>query len=139
MTKPKAQSEYKVTQAQLLLGIHLDELGIRFQREFKFCERDWRIDLMLLDYRIGIEISGGNWTGGHRRGKAQEDEYDKLNRAAMEGWRVLQYTNAQVLEGQAQADIAIWLGMVTDDFFVVRPDGSKVRPVDVGVGLKARG
>jgi very-short-patch-repair endonuclease len=113
MTRKKDQSEYKVTQAQLLLGIHLDELGIRFQREFKFCERDWRIDLMLLDYRIGIEISGGNWTGGHRRGKAQEDEYDKLNRAAMEGWRVLQFTNEQVDCGYAKEFLGQWLGRMS--------------------------
>lgn len=113
MTKKKAQDEYKLTQAQLLLGIHLKELRIPFEREYKFCERDWRFDLVLLpDYRIAIEISGGNWTGGHRRGKAQEDEYDKLNHAAMDGWRVLQYTNAQVLHGQARADIARWFGRV---------------------------
>ena len=138
MTKKKSQSEYKLTNSQRLLGIHLDELGVNFQREYKFCERDWRIDIMLLDYRIGIEISGGNWTGGHRRGHAQENEYDKLNRATMEGWRVLQYTNEQVLDGQAQADIAKWLGMVSKDFCIVRPDGTKIRPVDVGIALERR-
>lgn len=109
MTKRKSQSEYKCTRQQILLGIHLDELLVRFQREYKFCERDWRLDIMLLDYRIGIEISGGNWSGGHRRGKAQEDEYDKLNRATLEGWRVLQFTNAQVDCGHAKQVIAEYL------------------------------
>ncbi len=105
MTKRKSQSEYKLTKQQILLGIHLDELGVRFQREFKFCERDWRFDLILLDYRIGIEISGGNFSGGHARFKAQEQEYDKLNWAQMEGWRVLQFTNYQVEVGHARAFI----------------------------------
>lgn len=103
MTKRKAQHEYKLTKQQILLGIHLDELGVRFQREFKFCERDWRLDIVLPDYSVAIEISGGNWSGGHRRGKAQEDEYNKLNLASMEGYRVLQFTNYQVECGHAKA------------------------------------
>lgn len=103
MSKRKAQHEYKLTKQQILLGIYLDELGIRFQREAKFCERAWRFDLMLPDYRIAIEINGGNWSGGHRRGKAQEDEYNKINWAQMVGYRVLQFTNYQVECGHARA------------------------------------
>ena len=110
MTKRKNQDEYKLTRSQLLLGIHLDELGVRFQREVKFCDRNWRLDLVLPDYRIAIEISGGNWTGGHRRGFAQEDEYDKLNQATLEGYRVLQFTNSQVDRGKAKDFLAEWIG-----------------------------
>jgi len=110
VTKRKAQHEFKLTKQQILLGIHLDELGVRFQREFKFCERDWRFDIILLDYRIGIEISGGNFSGGHRRFKAQEDEYNKLNTATVTGWKVLQFTNYQVECGHARAFLKHWLG-----------------------------
>lgn len=127
VTKKKAQSEYKLTKQQILLGIHLDELALRFQREFKFCERDWRFDILLPDYRIAIEIHGGQFSGGHRRGwwskkealrraakgsttTPQEDEYDKLNRATMEGYRVLQFTNGQVDSGRAKQAIAEYLG-----------------------------
>lgn len=109
MTKRKSQTEYKLTNSQRLLGIHLDELGVNFEREHKFCERDWRIDIAIHDYRIAIEISGGNWHGGHRRFKAQEDEYDKLNRATMDGWRVLQFTNDQVDCGHAKQVVAEYL------------------------------
>lgn len=109
MTKRKTQSEYKLTNSQRLLGIHLDELGVNFQREVKFCDRDWRFDLLLPDYRIAVEISGGNFTGGHRRFKAQEDEYDKLNQATIEGYRVLQFTNDQVDCGHAKQVIAEYL------------------------------
>ena len=91
-----------LTEAQTLLQIHLKELGVETIPEYQFdCDRKFRFDLASLEHRIGFEISGGNWTGGHRRGKAQEHEYDKLNIAQMAGWRVMQWTNRQVLDGDA--------------------------------------
>jgi very-short-patch-repair endonuclease len=110
MTKRKSQSEYELTPAQILLGIHLDELGLSFVREHQFCDdRSWRLDIAIPEYRLAVEISGGNWTGGHRRGHAQADEYDKLNRAQMLGWRCLQFTNEQVLDGGAKEFIGKFL------------------------------
>ena len=91
------------TVAQRLLKIHLDELGITTEFEYKFCDRDWRFDLVDHENHTAFEISGGNWSGGHRRGKKQEDEYDKINTAQLLGWRVMQFTNAQVLDGRAKA------------------------------------
>lgn len=111
MTKPKSQDEFVLTEAQALLGIHLKEIKVGFLREQRFCEREWRLDMTMPDYRLAVEISGGNWSGGHRRGKAQEDEYEKINRAQMLGWRVLQFTNAQVLDGRALMFIKVWLGL----------------------------
>jgi len=111
MTKRKTQSQYKLTNSQRLLGIHLDELGVDFLRESKFCDRDWRLDIVLPHHMIAIEISGGNWTGGHRRGHAQEDEYDKLNEAQQRGYKVFQFTNDQVDCGYAKKFIGSCLGM----------------------------
>ena len=108
MTKGKPKKNGP-SQAQILLGIHIRELGVdRIEYEQTFCDRDWRFDVALPDYRVAVEISGGNWTGGHRRGFAQEDEYDKLNRAQILGWRVFQFTNAQVLDGRARAFLKGW-------------------------------
>ena len=96
----------KLSKMQILLGIHLEELGCAKDEilyEYRFCdERRWRFDVCLPDLRLAIEINGGNWTGGHRRGKRQEDEYDKLNHAAMDGWRVFQWTNQQIADGRAK-------------------------------------
>jgi very-short-patch-repair endonuclease len=111
MTRKKSQSEYKLTHPQILLGIHLDELGLEFRREEKFCERAWRLDIVIPHEMIAVEISGGNWSGGHRRGEAQEDEYNKLNEAQQRGWKVFQFTNAQVNCGWAKAYIAECLGL----------------------------
>ena len=94
----------KQTPSQILLALHLRELGFcRPCFEFPVCAgRRWRFDIAVPAERLAFEISGGNWTGGHRRGKAQESEYDKLNYAQMDGWRVIQWTNRQVLSGEAK-------------------------------------
>jgi hypothetical protein len=118
MAKRKRKS-YKVSEAQVLLAIHLKELGITPTYEHKFCERDWRFDVCWPEQRLAWEISGGQYSGGHRTGfwskkeamrrKAsglvdtpQEEEYLKLNTALMLGWRVMQFTNQQVLDGRAK-------------------------------------
>jgi very-short-patch-repair endonuclease len=100
MKKPKPK---KQTLQQVLLCIHLKELGFETVTELQFCEgRRWRFDIACPDERLAFEVSGGNWTGGHKRGLEQESEYDKLNTAQMLGWRVLQYTNRQVTSGEAR-------------------------------------
>ena len=103
-------TQRKLSPMQTLLAKHLQELGIAEDEilfEHKFSpERNWRLDLYLPDLRLGIEISGGQWTGGHRRGKAQEDEYDKLNHAQMNGIRVFQFSNEQVGDGRAKDFLA---------------------------------
>lgn len=111
MTKKKSQSEYKLTHQQILMGIHLDELRLEFRREEKFCARNWRLDIAIPHEMIAVEISGGNWSGGHRRGAAQEEEYEKLNEAQQRGWKVFQFTNSQVENGRAKAFIAECLGL----------------------------
>lgn len=101
----------KRTPAQFLLRQHLRELGFaRMQWEWQFCDRKWRFDLADASRRLAFECNGGKWSGGHRRGKAIEDENDKLNTAILMGWRVLQFTNEQVLDGRAKAFLAEWLG-----------------------------
>jgi hypothetical protein len=102
--KPKKQ-----TSAQVLLGIHLQELGLAPIAEYRFCERMWRFDLVDLTVRLAFEISGGNWTGGHSRGASQEQEYCKINRAQMMGFKVMQFTNRQVCSGEAKSFVAQYL------------------------------
>ena len=99
----------KQTDEQILLAIHLKELGIITVPEHRFCDRQWRLDLYAPNERLGFEISGGNWTGGHRRGAKQEDEYDKINTAQLCGIRVMQFTNAQVSDGRAKNFVASFL------------------------------
>lgn len=52
--------------------------------------RKWRFDLCWPDKMLALEIQGGIWTQGrHSRGAALIKEWEKLNTAAMHGWRIL--------------------------------------------------
>jgi len=98
--------------AKKLLCIHLKELGFQhIETEYRFyADRNWRADIAILDSRILIECDGGMWTGGHKRGKALEDDYDKQNVAQMLGWRILRFSNSEVLNGKAKEFIGQWMG-----------------------------
>ena len=101
----------KQTEAQVLLAIHLSELGIQTVAEYRFDpERQWRFDLCDLEQRLAFEVDGGMFRGGHRRGEALEDDYEKQNCAILQGWRILRFTNRDVLSGKAKEFIAKYLG-----------------------------
>ena len=52
--------------------------------------RKWRFDLAWPGHKLALEVQGGIFTGGrHTRGAALLKEYEKLNNAAMLGWRVM--------------------------------------------------
>lgn len=73
--------------------------------EWRFDEhRKWRFDFAFVDQRVAIEVQGGIWavshgrrcpvckqtpTGRHTRGAALKKEWEKLNAAAGQGWRIL--------------------------------------------------
>jgi len=98
------------TEAQILLGIHLAELKFFVSAEYQFFpERNWRFDWANKDLKIAFECNGGMWSGGHRRGKATEEENDKINAAQAQGWKVFQFTNEQILDGRVKAFFAIFL------------------------------
>jgi len=64
--------------------------GLYPEAEFRFHpERKWRFDF-LFDRRVALEVQGGIHTAGrHTRGAALLKEYEKLNQAAVLGYRVL--------------------------------------------------
>lgn len=60
--------------------------------------RRWRFDYCWPDHKIALEEQGGLWTHGrHTRGAALLDEHEKLNLAAVDGWRVL-YATPQTIQ-----------------------------------------
>jgi very-short-patch-repair endonuclease len=92
--------------AEQLLSIQLQQAGIPFRREVTFSDRRWRFDFVLLVASpnlegIAIEIEGGSYTGGHKRGKAYESDCDKHNAAMDLGWKVYRFTPAHVEDGRA--------------------------------------
>lgn len=84
------------------LKLHLKCAGINFTPEHKFhVARKWRFDFML-QHGIAVEVDGGIWTQGrHSRGAGMEKDNEKLNEAAILGWRILRFSTGQVKSGLA--------------------------------------
>ena len=95
----------KMTPAQILLQIHLRELGIQTMPEYRFSkDRRWRLDLYSEHYRLGFEVNG-TWKGLHGPRWSTSD-LEKVNTAQMMGIRVLTFTNEQVERGEAKKFVA---------------------------------
>jgi len=93
----------KRSQAQLLLAAHLLELGVGTVFEYQFLEdRKYAADLADLEHRILYECDGGEWSGGHMRNKKIEQQYEKDRLAQLHGYRILRFTNRQILNGEAK-------------------------------------
>ena len=93
---PRATFEHQ------LLARQLTQAQIPFQEEFRFePKRRWRFDFLVDNF--GIEIVGGLWMkrSGHSQGRAQLDDMEKFNHAALLGYRVLQFSPDQVKSGEA--------------------------------------
>jgi very-short-patch-repair endonuclease len=97
--------EKKLTEAQILLGQHLRELGIETVFGHQFAEgRRFRFDLASLEHRLGFECNG-SFSGLHGPRWSSNDS-EKMNLAQAQGWRVFVFSNRQVLKGQAKQWIA---------------------------------
>jgi len=71
----------------------------RPEPEFRFASpRRWRFDYCWPTLKIALEVQGGLFVNGrHSRGAALLKEHEKLNAAAVAGWRVLYCTPATLL------------------------------------------
>lgn len=94
---PAARSEGVET-----LRVHLRVEGIGYTQEYKFHPvRKWRYDFAL-SKGILIDVDGAIWTQGHHtRGQGIEDDFEKMNEAALLGWRVLKFSTGQCKSGYA--------------------------------------
>lgn len=111
--KPKAiteKPEAPESPGEAALALQLQALRIDFDREFKFCpDRRWRADFRV--GRVLVEVEGGIWNGGrHTRGTGFENDCEKYNWAALNGWLVLRYSTRQVMAGQAAKGIVEAMG-----------------------------
>jgi hypothetical protein len=71
--------------------------------EYRFHDtRQWRFDFAWPDYCLAVEVEGGQWINGrHQRGKGFEDDCEKYNEAALDGWMVFRFTGDMVKDGRA--------------------------------------
>lgn len=89
-----------------LLARQLLELRIPFRREHRFHEtRRWRFDFAF-DTKLAVEVEGGVFIGGyHTRGAGFRADCEKYNAAAELGWTVLRYTDREIRNKEAVAQI----------------------------------
>ena len=78
----------------------------KWEREYMFAKeelgRRWRLDFAWPDYKIGVEIEGGIWTGGrHVRGKGFTSLCEKTNAGCLLGWSFLHITSKHISDGDA--------------------------------------
>lgn len=86
------------------LRLFLDAQGIPYEREYRFHpERGWRFDFAFPEKRVAVEVDGAMWgaQGRHQRPDHLAEQNEKQNAATLLGWRVLRFTTAQVVSGQA--------------------------------------
>ena len=64
--------------------------------------RRWRFDWAWPDQKVALEVDGAVFTQGrHTRGAGVEKDMEKLNEAAILGWRVLRVSTGMVADGRA--------------------------------------
>ena len=97
-----------MTEAQILLQVHLKELGIETVPEFQFDpERRFCFDLANSELMLGFECNG-SWNGLHGPRWSSTDG-EKFNLAQAKGWCVFVFSNRQVLNGKAKEFLAKYL------------------------------
>ena len=64
--------------------------------------RRWRFDYAWLPQKLAVEVDGGTFIGGrHSTGAGYRRDCEKLNAAAVAGWRVLRFTPEMLRDGSA--------------------------------------
>ena len=73
------------------------------EREYRFAPpRRYRADFAYPEKKILVEVQGGIYTSGaHSRGVGLERDYEKLNLAQLNGFRVFQFSRKMIESGVA--------------------------------------
>lgn len=115
-THTEKASGMKLTETQMVFESHMSELGLGWQREYKFYHgRKWRSDYLVWDPKpftrqALVEFEGGAWTRGrHVRGKGFIADLEKYNMASAIGLAIFRFTPQQVKSGEAKEFIRKWL------------------------------
>jgi len=74
----------------------LKAIGCEMVREYQFHpSRKWRLDFASVAEKVGVEVDGGEFSGGaHSRGVGMANDYSKRNSATEMGWAIFQLTGA---------------------------------------------
>jgi hypothetical protein len=127
--KAKTKKPACPSQEQILISIHLAELGLPpcvFEHHFHE-SRDWRFDVSIPGIYLGIEIEGGIHpfrnpkngemiVGRHSRGAGYQEDLDKYNAATARGWRVFRFSVEDVKFGRSREVLADWIRFAREPY-----------------------
>lgn len=102
----------KMSPAEFLLSVQLQQAGIEHSMEFRPCEsRQWRCDFVIQAAGLIVEVEGGtHQQGRHTRGEGFERDCEKYNWLVEQGWKVLRFTTGMVESNEAFEQIARMVG-----------------------------
>lgn len=97
-----------MSQLEETLLLHIRASGLpEPEREVQFHARKWRFDLCWPEQRLAVEVDGGlRVYGRHQRPEGYERDAEKLNEAAIAGYRVLRFTRGMIERGLAVQQLA---------------------------------
>ena len=117
----------KRSKGELILESHLNAYKIKFEAEYRFCDRRWRFDFAFPLKRVAVEVEGGIYNyGRHNRPTGMIADMEKYNEAAAMGWTVLRFTPQQVKSGDAINKILKTLGEIVTQCPPAYAEGSVV-------------
>jgi very-short-patch-repair endonuclease len=89
-----------------ILAFQMRAVGLpEWEREFQFHpDRRWRFDFAFPEHMLAVEVEGGVFVRGrHNRGAGFIADCEKMNEAALLGWRVLRIPGPWVETGEGLA------------------------------------
>jgi very-short-patch-repair endonuclease len=99
------------SEGEEILAWELTAAKIPFERQVQVtATRKWTFDFVL-GPRFAVEVEGGAYSGGHKRGAAADTDAEKFNHCALAGWKVLRFTTSMVNDGRAMEVIKQALGL----------------------------
>lgn len=103
-----------------IMGELLKIAGYKYIREYRFCERLYRLDFFLPEFNIGIEVQGGNYSRdrlGHSSPLGLKNDYEKVNELTISGIKVLQF-DSNHLKRKNQGYVLLTIRRATEKLLV---------------------
>lgn len=112
LKREQAKAKREALEMAMLQQIRAVGLEHALNRQFIFHpRRKWAFDFAFQHERVALEVDGGTFKGGrHTTGLGFEADCEKLNEAAVLGWKVLRVTARHIKSGAAIGWVQMLVG-----------------------------
>jgi len=108
--------EYKKYRSkwELAMAIHLDELHISYEHDYRFDERRrFLFDFAIIDKMIAIEVEGLTHEGGrHQRINGFMRDCEKYNLAVQKGWKLFRIPSYWLMQTKYYKELQDFLAVI---------------------------